>query len=229
MFSDLVPGTYFINATKDLDYAIEESFGLDENQSLSLNISINYAPIIVTGYTIYSEGSVQNISIAFNPDENIENNTAQQNQVLSNQDGYYKVGLMPGNYNVVVNFSGEQGSFTSENSLILDVGKGSMVFDIFMDKKSFTISGDTKYEGRNIGNISITFSPNTEIENNTAEFATMKSKPDGSYIVELMPGEYILRGGSEIINESGLEFKYVYEGELSIASDMRYDIILSKE
>jgi len=227
-FTSLIPGQYYINATKGTEYAIEEPVRLVENQTLKLNVSIDYATISVSGYTKYNGAAIENITIEFRPDETVENGTAQRGETLSNGDGWYTVKLMPGSYNVVVDYSGEQGIYSAEASLYIGIGEGAKTFDISMEKQSFTVTGATKYAGSNVGNLPISFLPETIVENNTAAWASTESKTDGLYIVELMPGEYTVRV-SYTVNESGVKATYKYEGELTVSTDREYEIALTKE
>jgi hypothetical protein len=222
-FTSLIPGRYYINATKGTDYATEEAVTLKEN-----NVSIDYATISVSGYTKYNGAAIENITIEFRPDETVENGTAQHGEASSNVDGWYTVKLMPGNYNVIVDYSGEQVIYSAEASLYTEIGEEAKTFDISMEKQSFTVTGATKYAGSNVGNLPISFLPETSVENNTAAWASTESKTDGSYIVELMPGEYTVRV-IYTVNESGVDVTYKYEGELTVSTDREYEIALTKE
>jgi len=53
-----------------------------------------------------------------------------------------------------------------------------------------TISGYTTYDSENIGNISVLFSPDVSVDNNSAVMATAISDEDGYYTVDLAIGKY---------------------------------------
>jgi len=236
-FSSLVPGEYIINAsrinstTRCLDYAIEKTVTLEENKTTTFNVSINYAPIIVSGYTKHGNENIGDISIDFSPDGSIENNTAQRVLTTSDTEGYYFADLMPGSYNLTVDESGEQGTYSFTDQLSLKIGEGVKAFDISLTKQSITVTGNTKYDNTNKGNITILFLPDINVVNNTALEAVIASYEDGSYVAELMPGTYNVTV-EELVNESGQNVTYTFSQELVILSDeisKTFDIILARE
>ncbi|RLI66265.1 MAG: hypothetical protein DRO67_01410 [Candidatus Asgardarchaeum californiense] len=236
-FSSLVPGEYTINAsttnstTGYYDYLIETPITLEENETELANISLNYAPIVVSGYTKHDSENVGDISIDFSPDNSIENNTAKQVTVVSDKNGLYKAELMPGSYNVSVAESGEKGTYSYKGQLSVKMGEGVKTFDISMTKESITVAGSTKHNDKNIANITIKFVPDAEIENNTAEYATTQSDKNGSYIIELMPGTYDVTV-NETLSEDGQNVTYSFSESLEIKStdiSKTFDIILAKE
>jgi hypothetical protein len=233
-FSSLVPGNYIINAsitnttTGYLDYAIEEQVTLTENETTTFNVSIRYASIVVSGYTEHEDETIGDIYITFIPDESVANNTAQRVSATSEEDGQYIAELMPGYYNVSVDVSAEQGTFSFEDQLHLQMGEGKKSYDISLTKHSFTATGSTAYDGTNIGNITIRFSPDTTVENNTAAFAQTSSDESGSYIVELLPGSYNVTV-DEAANESGQDVTYTFTGPLEIQAATSFDIALARE
>ncbi len=233
-FSSLVPGGYIINASKTntatgyLDYVIEEQVTLTENETTTFNVSIRYAPIIVSGYTKHEDETIGGIYMTFIPDESVANNTAQRVSATSEEDGQYIAELMPGYYNVSVDVSAEQGTFSFEDQLHLQMGEGKKSYDISLTKHSFTATGSTTYDGTNIGNITIRFSPDTTVENNTAVFAQTTSDESGSYVVELLPGLYNVTV-DEVVNESGQDVTYTFTGPLEIQAATSFDIALARE
>jgi dolichyl-diphosphooligosaccharide--protein glycosyltransferase len=233
-FSSLVPGDYIINAsitnttTGYLDYTIEEQVTLTENETTTFNVSIMYASIVVSGYTEHEDETIGDIFITFIPDESVANNTAQRVSATSEEDGKYIAELIPGYYNVSVDVSAEQGTFSFEDQLYLQMGEGKKSYDISLTKHSFTATGSTTYDDTNIGNITIRFSPDTAVENNTAVFAQTTSDENGSYIVELLPGSYNVTV-EEIVNESGQDVTYTFTGPLEIQAATSFDIALTRE
>ena len=116
-FSKLVPGEYILNATvtntttMNYDYVFEQTVTLVENETLSYNITLNYALIIVSGHTKYNTNNIANLTIDFIPDKSILNNTAKQATAISDASGLYTISLQPGTYNTsidqTVNESGQ--------------------------------------------------------------------------------------------------------------------------
>jgi hypothetical protein len=236
-FSSLIPGEYIINASKInsttgyLDYAIGETVTLEENKTTTFNVSITYAPIVVSGYTKHGDENIGDITIDFSPNGTIQNNTALQVSATSNAEGYYSADLMPGSYNVTVDDSGEQGTYYFKGQLSLKMGEGIKAFDISLTKQSVTVSGNTKYDDTNIGNITIFFLPDVDIVNNTAVYAEAVSDENGSYVAELMPGTYNVTV-DELVNESGQNVTYTFSEELVVEADdvsKSFDIILTRE
>jgi len=233
-FSSLIPGDYTLNLTKInistgyFDYALEEPITLEENKTTTENISMEYAPIKLSGLTIYDNKTIGNLSISFLEDESIENNTANFVTLDSDENGSFVGELDPGYYNVSVDESTEQGIFTFEGKLQLKMGEGIKTYNIYLEKQSKTVTGNTQYNGTNIGNITIRFSPDTTIENNTAVSGITISDEKGSYTAELIPGSYIVNV-DQVINETGVEVTYTFDGLLEVQTKRTYNIALTKE
>ncbi|RLF36994.1 MAG: hypothetical protein DRN08_00325, partial [Thermoplasmata archaeon] len=175
-FQQLIPGKYVVNATKinlttkNLDYETEEEITLEENQTTTFNISLKLASVTVKGYTKYENKAIKEISILFLPDKNTKNNTAIRKTAKSNETGYYQVKLIPGVYNISVDERGKQGIYSFHDQLITHLGEGTRYLDITLTKMSVTVSGNTTYENKSIGNITIKFIPDLSVKNNTAEY-----------------------------------------------------------
>ena len=141
-FSSLVPGTYIIRASKLNEYKFEEEVTLEENTTTLYNISMNYAPITVSGYTTLDSVNMENVSIIFTEDEtveDVENNTALPGTVTSDINGSYSIELIPGSYNVsvnqVVNESGQDVTYTFTGKLELSIGEGTRTYNIAVTKE----------------------------------------------------------------------------------------------
>ncbi len=233
-FSSLIPGDYILNLTKTntttgyFDYALEEPITLEENKTTYENLSIEYAPIKISGLTLYENEAISNLSISFQEDESIEDNTASFVTLDSDENGLFEGELTPGYYNVSVDDSTDQGAFTFEGKLHLKMGEGIKTYNILLDKQSKTVIGNTQYNAINIGNITIRFSPDRTVENNTAVSGETNSDEDGLYIVELIPGSYLVEV-NQVVNETGVEVTYTFDGLLEVQTDRTYDIALTKE
>ena len=222
-FSSLYPGQYVINATESnsatgyLDYSIEDPLTLKENENATHNVSISYATIALSGYTKEGTENIGDIEIDFSPDGSVESNTAEQVSVTSDEDGSYVAELKPGHYNISVDDeSGEYGAtYSYSGQITIAVGEGVKTLDLLMTKETITISGSTTHLGVNVGSIPIAFLADSEVENNTAKYASATSDENGDYIVELVPGSYEVTV-DEQVNESGQYVTYTFTGSLEV-------------
>ena len=103
-FRGMTPGEYEIKAvyinesTGYPQYSKDITFYLAENETMVQNISMTYAKVKVSGYTLYNNTPLDNVTIQFTP---IGNNTSPLFVTTeSRADGYYEVSLVPGEYNV---------------------------------------------------------------------------------------------------------------------------------
>ena len=233
------PERYIINATKRntatgyLDYSIEEQVALIENETTTFNVSITYATIAVSGYTKHGTENIKDITIDFLPDDSVENNTAEELSVTSEEDGSYEAKIMPGYYNITIDDTGgdHEAAYVYTGQISVVMGEGVKTFDILMTKETVTVTGGTTYNGADIDNITITFLPDSEVENNTAEYASVMSDENGSYIVELVPGSYNVTV-DELVNESGQDVLYTFTGLLEVKDTdvaISFDIALTRD
>jgi hypothetical protein len=239
LFSSLIPGPYIINATKlnvitgHPDYISEENINLEENITTSYNISMTLAPVKVNGYTKYGDENVGGVSIQLLPDESVKNNTAMESSKSSNvTTGYYEIKLTPGLYNVSTTQKvGQTTVYSYEGKLEVQMGEGTKTANIIMTKVSATVSGNTKYNGKNVKNITIDFEQDISVENNTAKSTTAKSDKNGFYELELTPGSYIA-SVNETVYEAGENVTYTFTDKLDIKiTDLSksFDITLARK
>jgi dolichyl-diphosphooligosaccharide--protein glycosyltransferase len=139
-FGSLIPGNYILHATKGNDYEIEEAVSLMENQTTELDISIDYTTITVSGVTKSQTTNIENVTINFDVDNSVTNNTAIKDKTKSGASGEYSVDLMPGSYNVtakseIINESGVDVTYTYSGKLEVQIGEVSKTFDIIMTRE----------------------------------------------------------------------------------------------
>ena len=103
-FTGMLPGEYKIHALYINEstgyplYSKDITFYLAENETMVQNISMSYAKVKVSGYTLYNNTPLDNVTIQFTP---IGNNTSPLFITTNSRaDGYYEVFLAPGEYNV---------------------------------------------------------------------------------------------------------------------------------
>jgi asparagine N-glycosylation enzyme membrane subunit Stt3 len=238
-FSSLIPGQYTIIATKQnattgyLDYSTTQIVTLTANKTSWVNVSLTYAPIVTSGYTTQNMTQIGGISITFAPDKSVQNNTAtKQISATSDETGLYVAELPPGSYNISVKTT--QGSVTVYSyagKVSVTIGEGVATYNIPLLKESVTIHGSTLYKGVGKGNITIAFSSDPSVTNNTALNTGTTSDQNGTYTVELAPGSYLINV-TETFNESGQNVTYRGLGQITVHTGMgpqTYDIILKTE
>jgi hypothetical protein len=219
-----MPGEYTLNATKqnastgNLDYATEQTITLIANKTSWVNISLTYAPVIVSGYTTHDTIKIANIPVTFAPDKSVKNNTAtKQISATSDAQGLYIAKLTPGTYNVTVKKTEAATTvYTFTDKLIVTIGEGTASYNIAITKASVTVSGTTKYNGVGKANSTILFSKDLRIVNNTAVTKSVKTDRNGNYTTELAPGSYNA-SVEELVNESGQNVTYIGTGQITLA------------
>jgi hypothetical protein len=214
-FSSLIPGEYTVNATKvntstkNLDYLTEQIVTLIANKTSWVNISLAYAPVTTRGYTTYDTAKIPNIPITFAPDKTVKNNTAtKQVAVTSDAQGLYVAKLTPGIYNVTVKKTeGVTTVYTYTDKVSVFPGEGNASYDIALTKVSVTVSGSTLYNGVGKSNMTVVFTKDLSIANNTALTKSITTNINGNYTIELTPGAYNV-SVEKFVNESGQNVTY---------------------
>jgi hypothetical protein len=222
-FPSLIPGDYTLNATKqntstgNLDYLTEQTVTLTANKTSWVNISLSYAPVIVSGYTTRDTIKIANIPVQFTPDESVKNNTAiTQISATSDTQGLYAAKLTPGTYNVTVKTTDVTTTvYTFTDKLVVSIGEGTASYNIALTKLSVTVSGSAKYNGVGKANMTISFSKDSRIANNTAVTKSVKTDSNGNYTTELTPGSYNA-SVEELVNESGQNITYTGTEQITL-------------
>lgn len=238
-FSSLMPGEYTLNATKIntstgyLDFMTEQAITLTANRTSWVNISLAYAPIAVSGTTLYGTTPITGIPMTFAPDKSVTNNTAtKQSTSTSGVLGAFSVSLGPGYYNVSVKKTeGATTVYTFTGKLILSIGQGTASYDISLTKLSVTVSGNTTYNGSGKANMTIFFTKDLNIQNNTGITTSAKTTANGKYAIELTPGSYNVTVETTV-NESGQNITYLSTSHITVTSGEAprvFDIVLTRE
>jgi hypothetical protein len=222
-FPSLIPGDYTLNATKqntstgNFDYVTEQTVTPTANKTSWVNISLAYAPVLVSGYTTHNSIKIVNIPVTFAPDKSVKNNTAtKQISATSDTQGLYTAKLTPGTYNVTVKKTEAATTvYTFTDKLIVTIGEGTTSYNIALTKASVTVSGTTKYNGVGKANTTILFSKDLRIANNTAVTKSVKTDRNGNYTTELTPGSYNA-SVEELVNESGQNITYTGTGQITL-------------
>ena len=107
--------------------------------------------------------------------------------MTTNSDATYSFSnLLPGQYTITAvnapDYEAEETVGISENETIS--------FNVSLQLSPVTLSGTTTYDGSLVGDITIDFEPDESDENNTAEVASIISDENGTYEVDLVPGNY---------------------------------------
>jgi hypothetical protein len=233
-----MPGDYTLNATKqntntgNLDYATEQTVTLTANKTSWVNISLTYAPVLVSGYTTHNTIKIANIPVTFALDKSVKNNTAKQVSVTSDTQGLYTAKLTPGTYNVTVKKTEATTTvYNFTGKLFVPIGEGTASYNIAINKVSVTVSGTTKYNGIGKANMTILFSKDLRVTGNTAVTKSVKTDKNGNYTTELAPGSYNA-SVEELVNESGQNITYAGTGQiaLTLGDTPRFlNILLTRE
>jgi len=121
--------------------------------------------------------------------------------------------------------------YTFTGKLVLSIGQGTASYNITLTKTSVTVTGATTYNGTGKANMTIIFTKDLTIQNNTAITTNVKTKSNGLYTIELTPGSYNVTVETTV-NESGQNITYLSTGRLSVSSGEAprvYNIILTRE
>ncbi len=235
-FSNLIPGEYIINATKNNEYNTEEYVTLIGNKTTYQNISIGLTKAILSGYTRHDGNEIGDIMISFMPDISVENNTAEPAYTNSNTStGYYSVALTPGTYNIsAVKSERLTPVYSYEGSITIARGAGTTIYPINLDKLSKTISGTIKdNDNNNIDNITVIFTADISVENNTAIENDAMSDENGFYQIELTSGHYLVTIVEKTVIINGQNVTYSSpEEELVIPEEIEtkiHNIVVTKD
>ncbi len=115
--------------------------------------------------------------------------------------------------------------------MVVSIGEGTAFYIIDVTKESVTVSGSTKYNSIGKANMTVLFSKNSQISNNTAITKNVKTNNNGNYTTELTPGSYNV-SVKEIVNESGQNITYIGIGYLTLNKGEPpkiLDIVLTRE
>jgi hypothetical protein len=94
-----------------------------------------------------------------------------------------------------------------------------------------TVSGSTTYTGSGKANMTIFFTKDLNIKNNTAITTSVKTKANGIYSIELTPGSYNVTV-EETVNESGQNVTYFSTGQIAVSrgeAPRIFSLILARE
>jgi asparagine N-glycosylation enzyme membrane subunit Stt3 len=237
-FPGLIPGEYTLNASKVspitgyYDYLTEQSVTLKANKTSWVNISLAFAPVSVKGYTTYENNSIPNLAVTFAADNSVENNTAKQISATSNATGLYTVKLTPGMYNVTVKKTdGAVTVYSYTGKLSVVKGSGSAFYNISLVKESITVTGNVKYNSEGKANMTVRFTKDNTVPDNTAVTKNIITDQYGFYTIELRPGSYNA-SVEELVNESGVNVTYTGSGHIKLEVGDRakvVNIFLSRE
>jgi hypothetical protein len=206
---------------------------LTANKSSWVNISLTYAPIAVSGYTIYNTTPIAGIPVTFAPDKSVTNNTAtKQGTATSNGQGSFSVSLIPGTYNVTIKKTeGTTTVYTFTGKLFMFIGQGAASYNISLTKVSVTVKGSATYNGSGKVNMTIFFTKDLNVQNNTAITTSVKTTVNGMYTIELTPGSYNVTV-EELVNESGHNVTYTSTGRIAVSNTEApkvFNIVLARE
>jgi dolichyl-diphosphooligosaccharide--protein glycosyltransferase len=213
----LYPGNNSYNISKQKLSTVQGKIYYDSNNNEeydtgeemdNANVDIIYKKIAIDGTTVEKEIKVETTQTDANGDYSFTSITPGQYTINTVKDADYGV----------------------EKELVVEEN-ATMNFDIQIELLDVLVSGNTKYETNNIANLSILFSQNLSVINNTAVGANAFSNSGGFYEIGLQPGYYNI-SVDQLVNESGQNVTYTYTGsiELKIGEGTKtFDIILARK
>ena len=239
-FSGLLPGLYrlefydekgFVLDIIDIElYEGDNSYNVKKPKSADIEGMVFYDENLDDEYNAGEEISSANLKIYYyNP---ITKKEELENEATSGADGTYSFkGLFPGTIggkelNVYIIRATKLPGYTSE-LIVYPVENETAIQNISIGLVPVDVSGYTKYENKAVGGITVKFDPDGAIERNTAESGQITSESNGSYLVALNPGSYIV----SISKIEGSTLVYSFNGKLKLdigQGNASYDISMSK-
>ena len=141
----------------------------------------------------------------------------------SNGEYEFTKTLIPGEYDLSV--ISQDNYYVAEEEISLQANE-TLDYNISLYLKPANVSGALTYNGAGVANVDVTFGPDPP-ENNTAVQGIVTSGEDGSYAIDLTPGDYRI-----IVNhkeQDTLVYNYAGTLNVSIGTDLiPLDISLNK-
>jgi len=208
----LLPGDTYYNISKPKDAAVEGTVYYDENANDEYNSGEKMSDVKVD--LIYKKTGFDGEVI-----DEIFVDTIQ-----TDASGHYNFNkLVYGQY--IINVT-KQPEYIGSEEVMLEENKTTLL-NISIGLTPINVNGHTKYENINIDNITVDFSPDESVQNNTAEQNSAVSDENGAYIVELTPGAYNV----SVNKNQGQTLIYSFVGKLELQrgeETKTFDISLEK-
>ena len=206
------PGNHSINVSKPVEGNAEGTVYFDENQNDQMDSGEEMSGVTVD--LLYITTGTNKLV----------------DTLITGSDGTYAfTDLVPGDYQLnltkLPDYETKQNIVINENS--------TTQTNISMQYAKITVTGTTKNQDtlNPVANMSITFSPDTGVVNNTAVRQTTKSDTNGAYRIDLMPGTYNVTV-MQTVEEDNVNVTYSYSEQLILSigqGSASYDILLAKE
>jgi len=208
-------GDNYYNISKAKPGSVEGVAYYDTNQNEKYNVGEEISDVKID--IIYEKLGIDGETII---DKILVNTT------LTDSNGHYSFSsLLPGQYIINATKSSE---YMAEEEVTINENETAS-FNISLSLTPVTVNGYTKYGDKNTGGISIVFSPDKSVENNTATANSMKSnETTGFYEVMLAPGAYNVTASKTEGQTTVYSFKdrlVLQKGEVT----RLFDIYLTKE
>ena len=228
--TNLYPSQYTITATQN---------GFDINSSsvsvppgpMSHNMS---KPQLAGMEGIVSDPSGNTVNAADVTLRYSKDNKVNGTMITDTQGRYAFSKRVPGGYvlNVTIaNSTTGYYDYVFEDTVTLEENK-TLFSNVTLDYAAITVKGYTKYGTQNIVNLSISFSPDKSVANNTAKQTSVTSDTtNGFYSASLQPGYYNI-SVYQTVNESGQDITYTYTGNLVVKKGegiKTKDLLLQRE
>lgn len=178
----------------------------DLNQVFRTNVSLVVKPSTVTGRVFYDANGDGQYN-ATDSAERILGNTSfviQSTPAVNgaaNATGHFNVTVKPGAYNVTLtipsgSLTGLRGQNSSDYEARLNVGVGTVSRDLAVTLKRVTFNSTATYGNSSTNQTAVpvgttlTFTPDSTAQNNTARSTSFRVVTVGNYTVNLAPGVY---------------------------------------
>jgi len=213
----LAPGENYYNITKPKPSGVEGIVYYDKNNNGNYDKGEEMEGVNVK--IIYSR---TNLTVA---------------TTITNETGHYKfTDLVPGEYKLnatLVNSTTGNLAYVADVDVLLEENETSEV-NVALNLAKIKVSGHTLYNNSILDNVTIDFTPSKDVEDNTAQYESVKSNETGYFEVYLTPGVYNISAYKyEFVNQTNESIYYSYEGriEIKIAQSpvTNYNIALTRK
>ncbi len=218
-FSDLVPGLYRVFAYDDEGYTIhltdievpegKKWYNVSKQKPGSVEGTVYYDSNFNGKFDSGEELSDAEVTLSYN-DEEVK-------EVTTDSEGKYRFDSLTSGWSfgeTNINEYTIQAVKSPDyefNGKVFAPENDTKSFNISMDLTPVNVTGEALYQSEGIEGVSIEFTKDESVEDNTAEDKNVTTSSDGTYSVDLRPGSYNITISKTVTQ--GTEEILVYHGE----------------